>query len=94
MNEERRLERDCVAMAEDAGWMSYKFDRNGGRKGWPDRGFWGPNGDHVMVEFKTSTGALSPLQSHYREQFVARGHTYVVVRSVDGFRGVLRVYEE
>ena len=94
MNEEKRIEGACVKLAEDAGWMSYKFDRKGGRKGWPDRGFWGADGAHFLVEFKTPTGRVSPLQAYYRGQFSLLGHAYCVVRSVAEFRALLRAYEE
>ena len=83
------LEKWCVKQAEKAGYLTYKFDRLGGKKGWPDRGLWGPKGRHYLVEFKRPGEKPSPLQKHIHACFLSSGHTVHVMRSKKGFLGLL-----
>ena len=89
MNEKTDIELPCVAIAHAQGFMDFKFDRRGGRKGWPDRGFWGPGGVHFFVEFKTPKGRVSPYQRKIAKDFKARGHSVYVIRSVEEFKRLL-----
>ena len=89
MNEKMDLELPCVEIARKAGFMSFKFDRRGGKKGWPDRGFWGPGCRHVLVEFKTPEGSLSRYQRKTFLDFLALGHQVHTVRSTQEFKRLL-----
>ena len=91
MNEKKDIEQPCVAIAHRLRFMSFKFDHRGGKKGWPDRGFWGPGGVHLFVEFKTPKGVVSHYQRSVFKDFLERGHVVHVIRSVDEFRKLLEV---
>ena len=87
MSEKTEVEKPCVKLAEVYGCVHYKLDRPGGKKGWPDRAFWGPNGQHFMVEFKQPGQKLSKLQRcPWSDYFRCRGHSYYVVMHVEDFR--------
>ena len=89
MSEKTDVERPCVELAQAAGFLHYKFDRSGGVKGWPDAGFWGPDGDHFLVEFKKPGGRLSKIQEVYRKRFTTAGFAYYVVDNVEAFRSLM-----
>ena len=90
MTEKTDVEMPCVQLAKKRGYVSYKFDRPGGLKGWPDRAFWGDKGRHFLVEFKAPAGRLSLLQRHYKRKFIGSGHSYYVIRSVEEFDRILK----
>ena len=89
MSEKTEVEKPCVALALSFGYLHYKFDRPGGKKGWPDAAFWGPNGEHFLVEFKRPGKKPSKLQHYWLQRFSGSGHGTYVVRSVEDFREVL-----
>ena len=89
MSEKKNVEEPCCKLAEQYGYQHFKFDRPGGKKGWPDRAFWGPEGRQFLVEFKRPGKQLSRLQRYWGSKFLMLGHEHHVVRSVEEFRAVL-----
>ena len=89
MSEKKNVEDPCCRLAERHGYLHFKFDRPRGKKGWPDRGFWGHGGRHFLVEFKAPGGKLSKLQMVWGMRFTDRGHGYYVIRSPEEFRRLL-----
>ncbi len=54
--EERNLERKCIAYARQHGWDCWKNEKNG-NTGIPDYSLLSPDGRFVMVEFKRDAKA-------------------------------------
>jgi hypothetical protein len=69
---ERDLERRLKTMVKLAGGVSYKLDART-HKGAPDRVVVLPGRGTFLVELKTDTGRLSPLQQVEMERIIAAG---------------------
>ncbi len=44
----------------------------------------------IFIEMKTPEGQLSPAQRDFKAKVVARGHTYIVKRSVEDFQKLVK----
>lgn len=90
---ENELERDCVDLADMYGYEHRKLDVGPGGKSWIDHAFWGPNGDHFLVEFKIGTNKLG--RSGQKGQAVRfyrlreLGHAIYEVRALQHFKEIL-----
>lgn len=70
------------------GWITIKLTT----RGWPDRLFMGPGGCAFMVEFKSSSGRLRPLQEHWRQKLTSLGIDVNVINSFEAFKLVISSY--
>ncbi|MCD6163444.1 MAG: VRR-NUC domain-containing protein [candidate division Zixibacteria bacterium] len=87
MNTEAKLEQKCRKLAIDAGWLSYKFESEGGL---PDRIFI-KDGRIIFVEFKApKTGRLSKLQQVQIKRMINAG---AIVHVCDNVESFLRIIE-
>lgn len=47
----------------------------------------------IFIEMKTEFGKLSEDQQYFKERVIARGHIYIVIRSVDEFKNfIIKLY--
>ena len=81
---ERDIERDCVLIAEAAGWKVKKLDKND--TDWPDRAFFGPEAFTWIVEFKRPGEKPRDGQEKHLDEFSALGFEVSVIDNVDEFR--------
>lgn len=86
---ESDLEAECNKLADAAGYLHRKLDVGPKGKGWIDQAYWGPRGEHFLVEFKTGNHYLSRLQTDKIWRLILMNHDVYVVRSVEEFRGLL-----
>lgn len=75
---ESKIERQFSQMVRARGGMAIKLAPT--VAGIPDRLVLWPKGDYHLVELKTKTGTLRPIQVHRHAQLLAMGHTVVVLR--------------
>ena len=75
---ERTIEAAVVRAATRLGVLHTKLNLVG-RRGWPDRCFWLPDGRPLFIEFKRSGLVPTPLQAHTHEQLRAIGYRVEVV---------------
>jgi len=81
---EKAIEKAVVAYANKLGFMCKKLQTGvGGTAGWPDRLFISPTGRVIWVEFKSSTGALRPLQELLIAQLRSYKQLVYVVNDID-----------
>ncbi len=64
---EKDIERKSSDYAESIGYISLKINVVG-QRGWPDRLFINPYGNHVWIEFKKLGEKLSKIQEHRLHQ--------------------------
>jgi len=83
---EARLESKCVKLAEGAGWATVKVYA---APGWPDRIFFGPFGETVLVEFKSKRGKLRPIQVRVIVWLGLNEHDVHVVDDEEWFMEIL-----
>lgn len=86
---EAAIEKQCVKLAEDAGWFVRKVTWPG-RRGAPDRVFI-KDGQTVWVEFKDPDGRLAELQKREIAKMQAAGAKVHVFCTVRDFRNVMGV---
>ena len=87
---ERDIERDCVLIAEAAGWKVKKLDKND--RDWPDRAFFGPDAFTWIVEFKRPGEEPRARQEKHLDEFDQLGFATDVIDNVDAFREKFRYY--
>jgi len=86
---EADIENEFVSFAESRGCMVEKLVRQG-RKGWPDRSIYAPNGWHFLIEFKKPGGTTSPHQDRAIEGLERRGHEVYVYDNIPDATDKLR----
>ena len=59
-----------------------------GTKGWPDRIFVPWRGAPIWCEFKATSGRLSPMQKHIRDELLLRGIIVHTVKSIKQFKEI------
>tara|TARA_R110000851_G_scaffold134448_2_gene269744 strand:+ start:165 stop:446 length:282 start_codon:yes stop_codon:yes gene_type:complete len=64
---EKDIENKVVKWAEKNGFIVLKLN-NPWSRGWPDRLFISPMGNHVYIEFKRPGGKVRKLQMHRQRQ--------------------------
>ena len=84
---ERDLESRCVDFAESEGWISLKADL--AQRDWPDRFFFGPWGQLLIVEFKRRGQKARRRQKVIHQRLLDRGHPVSVVDHFEQFRDLL-----
>ena len=88
MNTEAKLEQKCRKIAIDSGWLSYKFESEGGL---PDRIFL-KDGRIIFIEFKApKTGRLSKLQQVQIKRMIDAGAIVHVCDNVDQFMRIIGI---
>lgn len=80
---ERHLEHKCNKHAESLGWMHVKTDL--AARGWPDRIYFGPSGQLLLVEFKRPGQKPRKQQAVRHKQLRVLGHPVSVIFSFDAF---------
>jgi len=90
MSEETDLEKDCVKLANAAGFMNRKLDVGPGAKGWLDQVFFGYERVTFFVEFKTPDGVASLKQRRTMRELAIRGHNVRVVDNEEYFIKILQ----
>lgn len=88
--EESFLERECRRVVHDLGGFTRKQDVGPRAKGWPDMAIWLPGGLHVIVEFKTHVGVLSPMQEARKTEFERVGFEVHVIRCLADFKRLMK----
>ena len=88
MRQESNLEQAAVDMARRAGYIARKVTY-AGRRGAPDRWFFGPRGNLVIVEFKDRRGALSPAQKKEISMLLRRGYQVWIIDNLEDFESVI-----
>jgi len=58
--------------------------------GTPDRVLMAPNGRYALVELKTLTGRLSPIQKALHAAWAKLGFVVYVIRTVDEFKALCK----
>jgi hypothetical protein len=87
---ESPVERAVVAYARGRGLVALKLTAGGG---YPDRVFFGPDGEHLFMEFKREGGEPGPRQRHRIAELEMLGHTvYTVDDSIEGIRLLKKYY--
>lgn len=79
---ERDIEKRVCDYAREKGMLAYKFS-SPGHAGVPDRLFIGQYGMCFWIEFKSSTGTLTPLQAREIERLKNHGQSVYVVNDVE-----------
>ncbi len=88
MGPEAKLERTCRKIAIDAGWLSFKFESEGGL---PDR-ILIRDGVVIFVEFKApKTGRLSKLQQMQIKRMLEHGAEVHVIDNVEDFLRIIGI---
>ena len=73
------IERDsCEWIAKELGVHSVKFNTTGSDTGYPDRIFWIPGGQPLLIEFKKPGGQLSAKQKYQIERLEKLGYNVKV----------------
>lgn len=86
---EAKIEDDVVRWAKKSGWIILKLN-NPWSKGWPDRLFISPEGDHVYIEFKKPGGRVRKLQKVRAAHLIRNGCQVYLCDNVDSAIQVLR----
>ena len=89
---ESRIESTVCKHAQKLGLLQYKFT-SPGRAGVPDRLLIAQDGTVFMIEFKTPTGRLSPLQINEHRRLSEHNITVYVVDNVAEGKRIVDSYE-
>ena len=89
---ESQIEGAACTYAKSKGWLAYKFT-SPGRSGVPDRIMISDTGQMLMIEFKTPTGKLSPLQVNEHRLLRLHGVSVYTVCSVEQAKQIIDNYE-
>ena len=84
---EKDIERKCVEHAEDQGWITVKTDL--AARGWPDRLFFGPSSQLLIVEFKRPGCKPTKKQRAIHARLAVLDQPVSIVTSVDQFEQLL-----
>ena len=84
---EKKIEKDSVKWAREAGWLAYKFS-SPAHRGVPDDVFM-KDGRVVFVEFKRPTGKVTALQERELRLINEHGVEAVICRSLEDVIAVL-----
>lgn len=84
---EKDIERKCVEHAEDQEWMTVKTDL--AKRGWPDRFFFGPSSQLLIVEFKRPGLKPTKKQQAIHDRLAVLGQPVSIVTSLDQFKQLL-----
>ena len=89
---ESSIESTVCKHAQKLGLLQYKFT-SPGRAGVPDRLLIAPDGTVFMIEFKTPTGRLSPLQINEHRRLSEHNVAVYVVDNVAEGKRIVDSYE-
>lgn len=79
---EKDIEKAFCREAKKRGCLCWKFV-SPGRAGVPDRILIGEGGSVIFIEFKQQGKKTRPLQKRIHDELRARGHTVLVIDSLD-----------
>jgi len=88
---EKETERKCVQYATDKAWMPIKTDL--AARGWPDRLFFGPSSQLLIVEFKRPGYKPTKKQQAIHDRLAALGHPVSVIFEFREFRKLIDASE-
>lgn len=84
---EAELEKLCVGYAAAYSCLSVKLDKSA--RSWPDRIFFLPENQHLLVEFKRPGQKARPQQTARHESLAELGHTVSVIDNYADFTSLL-----